>query len=389
MIKRDLEPHLRTVAQYFPVVAILGPRQSGKTTLAQMVFPQHAYVSLEDLDLRSLAIADPRGFLERYKNEHGIILDEFQHVPGILSYIQTWVDREKQQGYFILTGSQNFLVSEAISQTLAGRISLNTLLPLSIQELEANNLLPETLDDFLYTGCYPSLYAKTIPPHLWYPGYIQTYLERDVRQITNVSDLMLFKRFVELCAGRMGQIVNFTSLANDCGISDVTAQRWLNLLEASYIVFLLRPHHENLGKRVVKSAKIYFYDTGLACSLLGIQPEQVATHYLRGGLFEAMVIGDVIKQHYNTGKRPNVYFWRDHTGNEIDLIIERGQELIPVEIKSGQTIGSAYFKGLDFWHALGHKNASSKGYVVYGGKDTQKRTQTTVLGWNIFSSIVD
>lgn len=381
MIERTIKQNLLIVAQVYPVIAILGPRQSGKTTVAQQTFPNYKYVSLEEIDNRKFAIEDPRGFLAAYDNEYGVIIDEFQHAPDLLSYIQTKVDREQKQGYFILTGSQNFLMNQAISQSLAGRISINTLLPLSVPELKESNLLSQTVNELLYKGFYPPVYVKNVEPEIWYKDYSTTYLERDIRQLTQVADLNLFQMFVQLCAGRIGQVLNITSLANDCGISDTTVQRWLSLLEATYIIYLMQPHHTNLGKRLIKSPKLFFYDVGLATSLLNIQKDQIASSYMRGALFESFVISDIIKQFYNAGKRPHIYFWRDHVGHEVDCIIEVGNILVPVEIKAGQTISNDYFKGLAYWNELA-TGSPEGGYVIYGGTEPQKRTVATVLSWN-------
>jgi predicted AAA+ superfamily ATPase len=380
LIKRDAESSIRSAARYFPVLAIIGPRQAGKTTLAQMVFPHHTYVSLEDLDMRSYATQDPRGFLDSYRTEHGIILDEFQHVPSLLSYIQTQVDREQKTGYFILTGSQNFLVNDAMTQTLAGRISIHTLLPLSIQELNQQSLLGDDADTYMYRGSYPPVYAKQVPADQWYRNYIQTYIERDVRQITNIGNLTTFQTFIQLCAGRIGQVINLTSLGNDCGISANTAKQWLSILQASYIIFLLPPHYKNFSKRLIKSPKLYFYDTGLACSLLKITATQLPTHYLKGGLFESLMIAEIAKHSYNQGMVPNLYFWRDQVGHEVDLIIDNGGVLTPIEIKAGKTISNSFFDNLTYWKQLAHSDPAD-GFLLYTGKDNQKRSNGTVLGW--------
>jgi len=381
MIKRDMTKKLKEVASKYSVIAVLGPRQSGKTTLVKDVFKKHKYITFEDLEVRNFALADPKGFLKSRHNEHGIIFDEIQHVPALLSYIQIYVDENKRPGYFVLTGSQNFLLNQAISQTLAGRIALFTLLPLSINEMEREKLLTEGVEKSIFYGCYPRIYDEKLAPVGWYPDYIKTYLERDVRQIKNVTDLTTFQRFIKLCAGRIGQLVNLTSLGNDCGISTGTARAWLTLLEASYIVFLLQPHYRNFSKRLVKSPKIYFYDTGLACSLLGIKsPEQIELHYLRGGLFESYIISDLMKQFYNKKIEPPVYFWRDKIGREVDCIIQDGQDLTPVEIKAGKTITQGYFTGLDYWNSIS-KSDPKNSYVIYAGDQVQKRSNGTVIGW--------
>ena len=388
MLTRKLKPVLIHYATKFPVVAILGPRQSGKTTLSQDTFTSHQYVSLEDLDTRDFATKDPRGFLDTYKNNYGVILDEIQHVPGILSYIQTIVDRENKPGYFVLTGSQNFLISQTITQTLAGRIAILTLLPLSINEFEDNSIIPSTIETAIFMGAYPRIYAHNISPIEWYPQYTMTYLERDVRQIINVQDLTIFQSFVKLCAGRIGQLLNVASLSNDCGISVATARSWLSLLEASYIIFLLQPYHNNFSKRLIKSPKLYFFDTGLACSLLGIESEkQLATHYLRGGLVESLLISDFFKQTFNAGRRPHIYFWRDSHGHEVDCILEKGTQLIPIEIKAGKTISNNYFTELSYWNKLTESDPVHS-FVIYGGNENQQRTNGKVLGWQSAGSLI-
>jgi uncharacterized protein len=382
MIERELKVRLQEDAKVNAAVAVLGPRQSGKTTLVRATFPLHNYASLEELDARDFARTDPRGFLELNANEHGIILDEVQNAPDLLSYIQTSIDLHYKPGYFILTGSQNFLVTEAISQTLAGRVALHTLLPLSFLELSRAGLLSAEPEEVLFKGCYPPLYARSLDPTSWYTGYIRTYLEREVRTITAVSDLVTFKSFLGLCAGSTGQIVNLSSLGNNCGISYNTARSWLSILEASFIIFLLQPYYKKFNKRLIKAPKLYFYDTGLACTILGIESqEQLHTHYLRGGLFESMIIADLFKNAYNVGRTPRNYFWRDHTGHEIDCLVEHSGALYPIEIKAGRTISQDFFKTLSWWNDLtGFLPTNS--YVIYAGKETQKRSYATVLPWN-------
>ncbi len=387
ILKRDATADIIEGAQYFPVVAILGPRQSGKTTLAQLIFKNHRYVSLEDLDLRAAAIKDPRTFLIATMNEHGLIIDEFQYAPSLLSYIQTIVDKEQKKGYFILTGSQNFLMNHAISQSLAGRVSIHTLLPLSIHELDENRVMPKEVETVLYQGCYPAVYAKAIPPQLMYRNYFQTYIERDVHQLAHVGDLTTFQTFVTLCATRIGQLLNLTSLGNECGVSDSTAKRWLSILQASYIIFLLRPYHTSFGKRLVKTPKIYFYDTGLASFLLKIKREELAVHPNKGGLFESFIIADILKWYYNHAQLPNLYFWRDKTGHEIDCIIENGKQLIPIEIKSGRTTSARFFEGLEYWNQLSDKEPS-QGFVVYAGSAGQVRGYSNLISWQSMKDIL-
>lgn len=385
-IPRLLGPALLKDAQGFKVIALLGPRQSGKTTLARMTFPDYTYASLEDPDTRLRAKQDPRSFLYELSQGQGVILDEFQRVPELLSYIQGIVDQNPRPGFFVLTGSQNFLMNQAITQTLAGRISIHTLLPLSLSELTENNLLGD-LYTTLHKGFYPPLYTQSVTPERWFSSYIQTYLERDVRDLKLVLDLSLFQLFVQLCAGRIGQILNLSSLANDCGISVNTASSWIALLEASYIIFTLKPHHKNFSKRLIKSPKIYFYDTGLACALLKIMPDQLSTHYLRGGLFENMILSDLHKDFYNRGMRPNIYFWRDHVGHEVDCIIEHGTNLVPIEIKSGMTVGTDFFDGLSYWNALAQADPK-QGFVVYVGSERQSWGKGTVISWKMVDDIL-
>lgn len=381
MIHRDLTDALKTAAHFFKAVAVLGPRQSGKTTLVQTVFPNHRYISFEDLDIRERAKTDPRLFLSEYPTEYGIILDEIQHVPDLLSYIQTIADREKKNGFFIITGSQNFLVNQAVSQTLAGRLALLTLYPLSIDELKQANLLPDTIEQAIFNGSYPFVYAQNAPVSLTYANYIRTYVERDVRQIKNITDLNLFQRFLQLCAGRIGQLLNINSLANDCGIDVKTAREWLSVLEASYVIFLLYPYYKNFGKRLIKAPKLYFVDTGLACSLLNIRNhEQLLEHYMRGGLVEGFIISDLYKQYFNLNIKPSIYFWRDYLGNEIDCIIEEALYLAPIEIKAGRTVSKDYFKQFSYWKKI-ETPVPSINYVVYSGPENQEWPQAKVLSW--------
>jgi predicted AAA+ superfamily ATPase len=388
MIPRKAATICREFSSRYPVVAILGPRQSGKTTLAKEVFSDYTYVSLEELDIREFATTDPRGFLANYEKGKGIILDEIQHVPSLLSYIQTRVDEQQRPGAFVITGSHNFLIHQAVSQTLAGRVALLKLLPLSIDELENQLLLPDQLDDLIYSGFYPRIYAHHLPPAEWYQQYLRAYVEKDVRSIKNVPDLLTFLRFIKLCAGRIGQLLNLSSLSTDCGIDHRTAKGWISLLEASYIIFTLSPYHANFGKRLIKMPKIYFYDVGLACSLLGItSPKEVSTHYLRGGLFESMILADFMKQLCNTGKEPRLYFWRDQHGHEVDCILEQCGTVVPIEIKSSQTILKDSFDGLGYWARLAGIH-SADGAVVYAGEERQNRSQGRVVGWKECSTIL-
>jgi predicted AAA+ superfamily ATPase len=388
MFSRLLQPVLIDRAKTIPVIAILGPRQSGKTTLARAVFNKHAYVSLENYAEREFATKDPQRFFDAYKNEHGIILDEIQNVPQLMSYLQTLVDAEPRPGYIVITGSHNILLNEAISQTLAGRITIVRLLPLSIAEMSHNNILPLSIEELAFKGCYPRIYAHHLASDTWYLDYIETYIERDARQLSQIHDLSMFRRFIGLCAGRTGQLLNVTSLANDCGIDQRTTKSWLSILEASYIIFLLQPYHGNFNKRFIKSPKLYFYDTGLACALLDIkEAQQLHTHYLRGGLIESLVVSNILKHYYNTGLRPhNVYFWRDQTGHEVDVIIQEGQALTPLEIKAGATIVSDFFDGLEYWNKS-TQHTMPHGFVIYGGSERQTRSAGTALSWRNIEDI--
>jgi predicted AAA+ superfamily ATPase len=391
-----MKSKLESLAGQFPVVAIMGPRQSGKTTLARATFKDFHYISLEEFKDREFATSDPKSFLEAYSHHKGLILDEIQEAPSLLSYMQGYVDKNNKPGMFIITGSQNFLLNEKITQTLAGRVAILTLLPLSVTELlsykqDTKKEMPQNgifLDELLFTGCYPRLYSDlNVSPLDFYPAHIRTYVEKDVRQIRNVEDLVTFQRFIGLCAGRIGQILNISSLANDCGISVPTAKAWISILAASYIIFLLQPHYKNFNKRLIKSPKLYFYDSGLACSILKIESkDQLINYYGRGNLFESFIISEMQKQRYNIGREPNLYFWRDKTGHEVDCIIEKATELIPVEIKSGKTISSDFFDGLDYWCELSGSKPE-KSFLIYGGDENQKRSKGTVLGWRSVDKI--
>jgi predicted AAA+ superfamily ATPase len=386
-IKRTMSEKLLALSKKFPVVAVLGPRQSGKTTLAKEVFPNHKYLSLEDFATQEFAKRDPYAFFQAYKNEHGMILDEIQKVPELLSYIQGHVDEHQIPGYFIITGSQNFLLHQAISQTLAGRIALLSLLPLSISELHQANLLPDQVEDCMFKGQYPRAYAFDINPVDLYPPYIHTYLERDVRDIRHVQDLALFQKFLGLCAGRIGQLLNVTSLSDDCGISEATTRAWLSLLQASYIIFLLQPYHATTRKRLIKSPKLYFVDTGLTCALLGIETlAQLHTHYARGNIFESFIISELYKQRYNRGLEPNLYFWRDQSGHEFDCISVSGGVPTPIEIKAAKTPSQNYFGGMSYWMDL-FPQSPTKEIVIYGGDETQERTAGTLVSWKDVGNI--
>ncbi len=384
MIERNLGAYLLQRVKEAPVLTVLGPRQSGKTTLLRHLFPQKPYVSLEDPEHREEAETDPRAFLGRFPS--GGILDEIQRVPTLLSYIQGIVDAHKQAGEFILTGSQQLGLLASVSQSLAGRTALATLLPCSLDELSRFSDAPSTsLDHVMLTGGYPRIFDRHVPPHGWLSDYIETYIERDVRQIQNIGDLRAFRRFVQLCAGRTAQVLNMSNLAADAGISHNTAKAWLSALEASFIIFLLPAFHRNLNKRLVKAPKLHFVDTGIVCSLLGIESTTVLNrHPLRGAIFETWVVSEIYKQRLHGGKKPNMYHMRDTRGREVDLLIEDATTLTAVEMKSGQTIAQDFFAQLTYLGELAASDPLIASYVprlIYGGNDYVMRSSGEVLGW--------
>ena len=365
MILRTLQDTLEHYAAKYPIVTLTGPRQSGKSTLLKHAYPTYRYISLEDIDMREFATNDPRGFLNSFPGQ--VILDEAQRVPSLFSYLQTHVDKTNESGMYLLAGSHNFLLMENVNQSLAGRTAILKLLPFSRREMQDGGVLPESINQQIYYGAYPRLFDKNLAPDEFYPFYIQTYVERDVRQLKNIGDLSRFIRFIKLCAGRIGQLLNMSSLAVECGVSVPTVTSWLSVLEASFICYLLRPDWNNFAKRLVKSPKLYFYDTGLACSLLDIKsPEQLDLHFSRGALFENLVINEFLKKAWNKGSKTDLRFWRDSLGNEVDLIVYDGLEPQAYEIKSGATFQSSYFNGLNKWAALSGVDASAL-HVIYGG----------------------
>jgi predicted AAA+ superfamily ATPase len=385
LIKRDAEKTLKHLTSKFPVIAVVGPRQSGKTTLVKKVFPKRRYVSLETPDIRSFALNDPRAFLKTYRQ--GSIIDEIQRVPDLLSYIQTIVDEKDAPGGYIITGSQNFLLHEKISQTLAGRVALLTLLPLSLSELQETRYKMKKSWDYIIKGFYPRVYSKNIAPGEWFSNYIQTYIERDIRLLKNITDIDTFQRFIKLCAGRTGQILNYSSLANDCGISHNTARAWLSILETSYIIFKVQPYYKNFNKRIIKMPKIYFYDTGILSFLLGIKnAHQIELHYLKGALFETFVIAEIYKFYLNKGFHPDLYYWHDKTGHEIDLIIEQGNKTFAIEIKSAETIVGDFFTGIKYWNSISH-NFSKNNFIIYNGNTEQERDNIKIINWQNLSEI--
>ncbi len=382
MIDRALKNKLLELVKKYPIVTLTGPRQSGKSTLLKSLFPDYQYVSLEDPDRRIFALEDPRGFLTTYPDK--TILDEAQRVPGLFSYLQTHVDQQDKQGMFLLAGSHNFLLMQSIGQSLAGRTAVLKLLPFSHREIAIGGILPLSVDEEIFKGGYPRIFDKSIAPTDFYPFYIQTYIERDIRLLQNIDDLNKFIRFIKLCAGRIGQLLNLTSLANDCGIAVSTASVWISLLEASYIIYLLKPDHRNFSKRLVKMPKLYFYDTGLACSLLEIKSEtQLASHYLRGSLFENLVINEFAKESFNRGEESQLTFWRDKSGNEVDLLQTTGTTQKAFEIKSGETFSPDYFKGIAYWSKLSGANPESC-FAVYTGNESLKSSFGEVVPWGNF-----
>ena len=364
MYDRDLGPAVLTMATQYPVVTIMGPRQSGKTTLVKALFPEKPYVNLEAPDIRGLAIADPRAFLNQFPN--GVILDEIQRAPELLSYIQPIVDETQEQGRYILTGSHQLQLHAAIAQSLAGRTALLNLYPLTISELTKAefNL---TLDEQLYHGFYPRIYQQGLNPTQAYRDYYSTYVERDVRQLIHLKDVTLFEKFMRLCAGRIGSLLDLTSLGNDVGVSSHTITHWLSILEASYLIVRLQPFFNNKSKRLIKSPKLYFTDVGLACYLLHIEePKQLARDPLRGFLFENMVIMELMKARYNANKKPNLYFYRDHHQNEVDALLVSGDKYTAIEIKSAETFTPEFVKGLQRLYTTSPEQWMA-GYVVYAG----------------------
>lgn len=382
MITRTLQKKLRQLSTKYPFVTITGPRQSGKTTLAEMTFPDYKRVSLEDIDNRLFATEDPRGFIMTYPDR--TIIDEVQRVPSLLSYLQTHTDRKHNVGMYILTGSQNAALTQTVDQSLAGRVGILTLLPFSHEELRDADIVPQTINAEIFKGSYPRLYDYDIEPTDYYPNYIKTYIERDVREIKEIGDLAKFTRLIKLCAGRIGQLLNKTSLATECGVSAPTVDAWLSVLEASYIIHFLRPDYRNFSKRLVKSPKLYFHDTGLACSLLEIRSvSQLDTHYLRGGLFENMVVNEFLKREFNRGKEPTLSFWHDSTGNEVDLLCTENEMQHAYEIKSGATFSKDYFKGLNYWGKLSGADTTQK-IVIYGGEKNMNTSDGAVASWSGF-----
>ncbi len=393
MIPRTLARKLRQAAAHFPVVTLTGPRQSGKTTLVRAEFPDYTYISLELPDQRAFALEDPRGFLAHLDGP--AVLDEVQRAPELFSYIQVLVDEKDRPGQFILTGSHNFLLLERVSQSLAGRCAILHLLPFSLAELCHRPPVSleklgaalrvkaprQGLHEVLFAGLYPRIHDKALSPHDWLGSYYQTYLERDVRNVLHVGDLEAFSRFVRLCAGRNGQLLNLSALASDSGITHTTARRWLSVLEASFVIALLRPYHRNFGKRLIKSPKLYFLDTGLLCFLLRIRaPGELDLHAARGGVFESFVVSEIYKNFLHRGAPPDLYFWRDAGGHEVDIVVELGNRLLPLEVKSARTVASDFFDGLRYWQQLPGQG-SGPAALIHGGDRQFRQHGVSVYPW--------
>jgi uncharacterized protein len=378
MFKRDIETELKELAKQYPIVTVIGPRQSGKTTVVKHAFPKKLYANLEFPDIREMAISDPRGFLEQFPD--GAILDEIQRAPQLLSYIQPLVDNRDEKGLFILTGSHQVELQETVSQSLAGRTALLTLLPMTLLELKGAGF-DLSINEWLLKGGYPRIYKDGLDPTKAYRNYFQTYVERDLRQLIQVKDLMQFERFIQILAGRIGQIVNMEEVGGEVGISSHTVKQWISILEASFIVFRLPPYFENFGKRTIKSPKIYFNDVGLASYLLGIQNEtQITRDPLRGNLFENAIILELKKHRLNLGLGPSLFYYRDVQKNEVDVLFKKGHELIPIEIKSSKTYHSEFTKNLQFFQSIA-KERTKEAFLVYAGEAEQKVHSTRILNF--------
>ena len=398
MIRRNLEISIRIYSSQYPVVAIVGPRQSGKTTLARYMFPGHKYLSMENLDIRHMAQDDPRGFLDDYGKN--IILDEIQRVPSLFSYLQERVDLDDSPAGYVLTGSQQFILMEKITQSLAGRIITFQLYPFSFNELYGAKpdknidsiftIKPgyikagKEIDIYtaIFTGMYPRIHDKKLDARKWIENYILTYIERDIRSLVNVANLKLFEDFLKICASMSGQLVNYTSISNSIGVSQPTVKKWLSLLETSGILFLLPPHYKNFKKRIVKTPKLYFTDTGVLSFLLSIRsPDELINHPLWGNIFETFIISELYKRVHHTGEKPPFYFWRDKTGNEIDLIVDIGSKLLPIEIKASKTYSPELKTNIFSWLTL-KNNTAEEGFVIYRGEEIiGKRSAVSVIPW--------
>ncbi|MCX6272980.1 MAG: ATP-binding protein [Bacteroidetes bacterium] len=387
MIIRKIKDSILSTSDKIPVVSVTGPRQSGKTTLTKQVFHDYQYVNLEDPRHREFVLNDPAGFLNVYNSK--CIFDEVQQVPDLFSYIQVSVDETGKNGQFVLSGSQNFLLLEKISQSLAGRVAIFRLLPFSIEELIDSEYIGSSFEDHVFKGGYPRIYDQGLDPTQWLSDYIQTYVERDMRTLLKIGDLDRFQFFMRLLAGRNGQLLNLSDLGMQLGVNYHTIQSWISVLEASFIVFKVLPYHGNYNKRLVKTPKLYFYDSGLACALMGIRSkEELQLHYAKGPLFESFIVSEIVKYFANRGISPHLFFWRDSSGHEIDCLIETGSKLIPIEIKAGMTLHSDFFKGLTYFDQLS-KTKSSDSILVYGGDEVQHRKEGIVTSWKSLHTVLD
>ena len=384
MIKREMAKGIIDALKVMPAVTVTGPRQSGKTTLVKNLLPDYKYINLEDLEIRAFATDDPKGFLKTAGEK--AIFDEIQNVPQLFSYLQVEIDAAGKNGMYVLTGSNNFLLMQSISQSLAGRVAIFHLLPFSHNEI---NLSPDiSLEQIMHKGFYPRLFQHEINYQNWYADYLSTYIEKDVRKLINVGDINSFRDFIKLCAARTGQLINFSEIGNELSVSYQTVKRWLSVLETGYILFRLNPYSKNLNKRIIKSSKIYFYDTGLLCYLLGVKlPEDLQYHHLKGFIFESFVIAEVRKQIYNRQLNGDIWFFRDSNGNEVDAIIEAPGMVKAIEIKSGKTVVKQFFKGLDYWSKI-PGNEKSEQYLVFAGDGKQMRSDSLVLDWRSVNEIL-
>ncbi|MEM6263953.1 MAG: ATP-binding protein [Bacteroidota bacterium] len=378
MIPRAIKGTIQESLKSYPIITLSGPRQSGKTTLLKQMFPQFAYFSMEPPDVRRGVMEDPRGFFEQHG--HRLLIDEVQRVPELLSYIQSIVD-EDSDAKFVLSGSQNMLMMEQVSQSLAGRTGVFYLLPFSLEELSEAGMEEESYEQIIQRGFYPRIFDKQLLPNRFYPDYLETYVQRDVRQIKNIGNLALFQRFLSICAGHIGQTINYAQLASDTGISVSSVQNWLSVLETSFVVYRLSPYFRNFNKRITKAPKLYFYDTGLACSLLRIRDADALQNYFqKGALFENFIINEISKYYLNQGARPPIYYWRDQKQKEVDLMIDLGGELTVVEIKSGRTFHPEFFKHLTWIESISSLPIKNK-YVIYGGDQDWKMDIGHLLSW--------
>jgi predicted AAA+ superfamily ATPase len=378
IVKREITKAIKELSSKYPILAVTGPRQSGKTTLLKSIFPEYKYVSLENPDIRLFAETDMNGFLQQYDNH--VIFDEAQRVPVLFSYLQTAVDESGMMGQFILSGSQNFHLMRSITQSLAGRVAIFKLFPFDFNEMLSAGLLSENYIENLIRGFYPALYDRDIPSDVFYSNYVQTYIQRDVSELIAIRDIRLFQNFLSLCATRAGQLINLNGIANECGISQPTAKAWMSALENSYVVFQLYPFHENLSKRIVKTPKLYFYDTGLLCYLLKLSAvNQLITNPVKGALFENMIIAEYVKGMNHKNKIRDIWFWRDSEGHEVDLVVQEDITLNLIEIKATQTIMPDLFKGLAYFEKISGRKLTKT--LVYAGSENHERSQGKVKTW--------